>query len=81
MGKIVGLLLVVVGIWLGLEVYMNGMQGAFGGAVASLGGSAEEQATVTPRTVTQRAGAAVERAHAERQARFEQMIDEQMLDE
>ena len=76
MGKIFGILLVVVGIWLGLEVYQNGMQGAFGGAMASLGGSADEQTVGNPRSVPQRAGDAVERAHAEAEARFERMLDE-----
>ena len=76
MAKIFGILLVVVGIWLGLEVYQNGMQGAFDGALASLGGSADEQAVRDPRSVPQRAGAAVERAHAEAEARLDRMLDE-----
>jgi hypothetical protein len=76
MGKVFGILLVVVGIWLGLEVYQKGTQEAFGGALASLGGYAEEQAAGTPRTVPQRAGADVERAHAEAQARFDRMLGE-----
>jgi hypothetical protein len=76
MGKILGILLVVVGIWLGLEVYLNGMQGAFGGALASLEGSADEQAIRDPRSVPQRAGDAVERAHAEAEARLERMLGE-----
>ena len=75
MGKIFGMLLVVVGIWVGLEVYQSGIQGAFGGALAGLGGSGSEQAAVTPRSVPQRAGAAVERAHAEAEARMERMLD------
>jgi len=74
--KIFGMLLVVVGIWLGLEVYQNGIQGAFGGALAGLGGSADEQAVANPRSVPQRAGEAVERAHAEAEARLERMLDE-----
>jgi hypothetical protein len=76
MAKIFGILLVVVGIWLGLEVYQNGMHGAFGGALAGLGGSADEQATRDPRSVPQRAGAAVERAHGEAQERLNRMLDE-----
>ena len=76
MAKIFGMLLVVVGIWLGLEVYQNGIEGAFGGALASLGDSADEQAVHDPRSVPQRAGAAVERAHAEAEARLERMLDE-----
>jgi hypothetical protein len=76
MGKLFGILLVVVGIWLGLEVYLNGMQGAFGGALASLGNSADEQAIRDPRSLPQRAGDAVERAHAEAEARLDRMLDE-----
>jgi hypothetical protein len=76
MAKIFGILLVVVGIWLGLEVYQNGMQGAFGGALASLGDSPDEQAVRDPRSLPQRAGAAAERAHAEAEARRNRMLGE-----
>ena len=76
MGKLFGILLVVVGIWLGLEVYLNGMQGAFGGALASLGSSADEQAVRDPRSLPRRAGDAVERAHAEAEARLNRALDE-----
>ena len=76
MAKIFGILLVVVGIWLGLEVYQSGIQGAFGGSLAGLGGSADEQAVGNPRSVPQRAGDAVERAHADAEARLERMLDE-----
>jgi hypothetical protein len=76
MAKIFGMLLLVVGIWLGLEVYQNGMQGAFGGAMASLGGSADEQTIRDPRSVPQRAGAAAERAYAEAEARRNRMLGE-----
>ena len=76
MGKTFGILLAVAGIWLSFELYMNGIQGAFGGALASLDGSAEEQAAASPRSVTQRAGAAAERAHAEAEARRNRMLGE-----
>jgi hypothetical protein len=76
MAKIFGILLVVVGIWLGLEVYQNGMQGAFGGALASLGDPVDEDAVRDPRSLPQRAGAAAERAHAEAEARLERMLGE-----
>lgn len=76
MAKIFGILLVVVGLWLGLEVYQNGIQGAFGGALASLDGSADEQAVRDSRSVPQRAGDAVERAHAEAEARLHRMLGE-----
>ena len=76
MGKIIGLLLVVVGIWVGLEVYQKGTQEAFGGALASLGGSASEETVRDPRSVPQRAGSAVENAHTEADERRNRMLGE-----
>ena len=35
MGKAIGLLLTVAGIWVGLEIYQNGIAGAFGGNLTS----------------------------------------------
>jgi len=37
MAKIFGILLIVVGVWIGLEIYTNGMDEAFGGVFASFG--------------------------------------------
>jgi hypothetical protein len=71
MGKLIGLLLIVAGIWVGLEVYQNGVGGAFGGVLA--GASAE--AAPAP-TAPQRAGAAVGRAHGEADARREKLLTE-----
>ena len=34
MGKLFGLILIVLGVWIGIEVYDKGMDGAFGGAFA-----------------------------------------------
>jgi hypothetical protein len=34
MAKIFGVLLIVLGVWLGMEIYTKGMDGAFGGALA-----------------------------------------------
>ena len=76
MGKIFGILLVVVGIWLGLEVYLNGMEGAFGGALASFGESADEQAVRDTRSVPRRAGDAVQRAHGDAEERLNRMLGE-----
>ena len=36
---IIGVLLVVLGVWVGLEVYTEGTQNAFGGRLASFAGS------------------------------------------
>ncbi len=62
MGKIFGILLTVVGIWIGLEVYLKGTEGALGGHLAFLGGS-DDLENVDRRTVPQRAGDAARRAH------------------
>jgi hypothetical protein len=34
MAKIFGVLLIVLGVWVGMEIYTKGMQGAFGGVLA-----------------------------------------------
>jgi uncharacterized membrane protein len=60
MGKLIGLLLLVVGIWVGMEVYTNGTQGAFGGALARFGH--DDGAVQDTRSVPQRAGDAARRA-------------------
>jgi len=39
MAKVIGILLLVLGVWVGIEVYTNGTQQAFGGALAWLDGS------------------------------------------
>jgi hypothetical protein len=43
MGKAFGLVLIVVGLWVGLEVYTKGTQGAFGGLLAGESAPAAEQ--------------------------------------
>ena len=75
MGKIFGMLLIVGGIWVGLELYMNGPSGAFGGSMASiLGGDSAhaEQSDPTP----ERAGGSVDRAHRDSEQRFDRMLGE-----
>jgi hypothetical protein len=71
MGKLIGLLLIVAGIWVGLEIYQNGVGGAFGGVF----GRESEMAAPAP-TAPQRAGAAVEHAHGEADARREKLLTE-----
>jgi hypothetical protein len=63
MGRVISMLLAVVGIWACVEVYTNGLNGAFDGALARFGGDETEE--VTPGSAPQRAGRAVESAHAE----------------
>jgi len=75
MGRIISLLLAVLGIWVAVEVYTNGVNGAFDGALARFGGeSAEEEAT--PGTAPQRAGRAVESAHAAAEERRSKLLDD-----
>jgi len=42
MGKAFGLVLIVVGLWVGLEIYTKGTQGAFGGVLAGESAQAPE---------------------------------------
>ena len=70
MAKLIGLLLIVAGIWVGLEIYQNGVGGAFGGVLA--GGAEVRPAPTAP----QRAGAEVEHAHGEADARREKLLGE-----
>jgi hypothetical protein len=76
MGKAFGIVLIAVMVWIGLELYLKGPDGAFGGAFSShLGAEAAsdgERSLTTP----QRAGTAVERAHRQHEARYERMLED-----
>ena len=76
MAKIFGLLLIVLGAWVGLELYTEGPNHAFGGAFSSILSSessgSEEEYLSTP----QRAGSAVDRAHRENEARVDRMLED-----
>jgi hypothetical protein len=67
MGRIFGIVLFCVSLYVGLELYVEGTRNAFGGIFAS--GASEAQQD--PRTNPQRAGDAVERARAEGRERLE----------
>jgi hypothetical protein len=75
MGKIIGLLMTVVGIWVGMEIYMNGTQGAFDGAFASLG-SSEAGQDYDRRTAPQRAGDKARSAHQQADERRNRILGE-----
>lgn len=65
MGKAFGILAIVLGAWFAMELYTEGTENAFGGAVAILEDSEEASDEPTPnRTLPRRAGDRVERAHA-----------------
>lgn len=75
MGKIIGLLLTLGCLWAGLEVYNNGVQGAFGGRLAFLE-DGEKSASRDIRSIPKRAGDAVERALAEAAARRARLLEQ-----
>jgi hypothetical protein len=74
MGRIVGMLLVVLGIWAMTEIYLHGTAGAFGGALGSLSG--ESAAGGDTRSLGRRAGDSVRGAQAEDEARREKLLAE-----
>ena len=73
MGKFMGLVLTMACIWAALEVYNEGVQGAFGGALARFGDGGDA-AVVDTRSTPKRAGEAVGRAHAAADARREKLL-------
>ena len=58
MGKLFGIILLVAGVWIGLEIFTKGMDGAFGGVFASGETTSAEAAvdTVEPLPVYKRVG-------------------------
>jgi hypothetical protein len=76
MGKVFGLLLIVAGLWVGLELYQHGPNGAFGGALARIGGAEPTAPREFDASTPQRAGAAVERAHQQTDDRYSRMLGE-----
>lgn len=74
MGKVFGVLVIVVGIWVGLEVYTEGVRGAFGGAFAALAPAEEGAPPEEHRWAGERAGDSVSRAHEEASERRERQL-------
>ncbi len=75
MGKIFGILMLVVSLWIGMEIYQNGMEGALGGRMAFLGDS-DGPENVERRTVPQRAGDAARRAQQVAEERRSRLLDD-----
>ena len=71
MGKMIGILVLAIGIWVGLEVLNNGVSGAFGGAFA-----ADETTVAQPRSLPKRAGDKVQEAQAAAAERRARMLGE-----
>ena len=75
MGRIFGILFLVLAVWTGAEVYSEGTQNAFGGSLAFLGESGDGEEIQDRRTTPQRAGDAVREAHRDAEQRREGMLD------
>ena len=73
MGKSFGIVLMLLAVWIAAELYIKGMDQAFGGAFA---GSETAEERVPVQSVPKRAGAAVERAQQEHEARYDALIPE-----
>jgi hypothetical protein len=76
MGKMFGILVIIVGLWAGSEIYTKGASNAFGGILTTLGFEAEAPDSAEPQSVPRRAGSKVSRAHAESDARRNRMLTE-----
>lgn len=72
MGKVIGLLLVVCGLWVGLEVFNQGVDGAFDGAF----NGGKTPIAERRQTTAQRVGSTVEDAQAATDARRARMLGE-----
>lgn len=76
MGRVFGLLLLVGALWVGLEIFNEGMDGAFGGVFARGADAGAAESTSAAR----RAGDAVERAHERSHDRLERALEESAPD-
>ena len=72
MGRIIAILLVVVGVWVGAEVYREGVDGAFGGAFAFLSDGEHGEDL----SIRMRVHDTVSSAHEESEARRERLLEE-----
>ncbi|MDX1648403.1 MAG: hypothetical protein R3263_00990 [Myxococcota bacterium] len=71
MGKAFGILLIVVAVWVGMEVYTEGMHGAFGGRLAFLAPEAAPGEEIDERWAGERAADAFRGARDRRIERVE----------
>ncbi len=71
MGKIYGIALIVVGIWVGMTIYTEGLDNAFGGVFTKLGG---EPVGRDVRPPTERIRDRVQGATDERTERIERLV-------
>jgi hypothetical protein len=76
MGKMFGILVIIVGLWAGAEIYNNGTAQAFGGILATLGLAEAAPQDAEPQSLGRRAGSKVGRSHADADARRERLLAE-----
>jgi hypothetical protein len=74
MGKMIGILLIVLGVWVGMEVYTEGTSNAFGGKLAFL--SDGEGSPDDGEAPVRRVGTNVQRDHDEANARRERLLSD-----
>jgi len=77
--KIFGILAVVLGIWVAMEVFNKGVDHAFGGIFASeeiAAGNGNGNGNGQPRSVSRRSGDSVEDAHTDAARRRERLLGE-----
>ena len=74
MGKIFGILFIGLGIWVGMEIYLEGTRQAFGGAFNFA--AVEREAPGDRRTTPQRAGDAVRSSLADEAEKRERLMPE-----
>ena len=84
MAKAVGILAIVIGVWVGLTVYLEGVDHAFGGAFgffAAKPAGAEAEGEADRRPVTDRAAHAFQRAWNKSETRVDDALDEPAADD
>jgi hypothetical protein len=75
MGKLISMVLMVLGIWVAVEVYTHGVDGAFGGALTTRSANGDESSASTA-SLPRRSGDKVEAAHAAADARRNKLLGE-----
>lgn len=71
MGRVIGILLFVIALWVGLQIFTEGRDGAFGGAFSAEAGDAAPSAPPT-----KRAEAAVKRAMQQSEDRVDRALED-----
>jgi hypothetical protein len=76
MSKVFGIVLIVVCLWIGGEIFTEGAENAFDGALVSMGLVKKTQDVEATRPLTKRSGDKVRAAQAEAEARRERLLSE-----